>query len=875
MGMGANTVDPYAARRVQSALAPEVMAKIARLGMSPRQQALNRMWAVYRGQQYEARRVDWDGTERVQHLDAEAIATAGFIPPGYYDAGAQFPLKFRRPTATYHLRRVIVDRFTGLLFSDRKHPFVRIEGDPATEDYVRTLAEVSRLWPSMIQARTYGGAMGTSVIGFQFVDGRPVVEVDDPRWCYPTFEDRHQLKLAALEKRYMYPVDERDPESGLWVQRAYWYRRVIDAEKDVLFKPVPVGDGEEPEWEIEREVVHGFGFCPRVWVQNSPVQDDIDGDPDCVSIDDMCEQIDALLSQANAGILANCVGVETPFITASGVRTFGDFREGAETVVLTHTGAWKPAKVRAYGEQQLYRVRVGRGQNAQVVRATAQHRWLLADGRTVVTADLRAGDKLHKPPHLIRDWEFVESSPEAQRYWAWGFAYGDGGISRQGDKVYGTRLRLCGKKDRFLSRFEALGYEAQFPAWAHGDPMVYLRDYAKTLPTLEAVGHENMMAFVRGFLDADGSRNRKHPETADVNPFQGIQATGEETIRFIREVFPAVGAYIVAEDDRSEGETNFGPRTGPTVYFSLVLGFSNSPVAPYIVRDVEADAVEQVWCLEVQDDQSFVLPSGVVTRNCDPTLRIISDADLDGIRKGSRNALKLPQGSSADYMEMTGSGPKAALEMAERLRALALEVAQCVLDTPQHKAHQTATEIERSYASMLAKADVLREQYGERGVKPLLEMMVKAVRVVTKPRPVGGVIVRQTVELPPKLHALEDGTMQRAARELGPGGAINLSWGPYFDPSLTDLQTAVRAAVEAKAGGIIDTETATKFVAPYFLVEDATSMAKKVIEEQAAAQAALDQSMAGMMGLPPDDEGSVEADTFSTTEEPADELAEE
>lgn len=565
MGMGANTVDPYAARRVQSALAPEVMAKIARLGMSPRQQALNRMWAVYRGQQYDARRVDWDGTERVQHLDAEAIATAGFIPPGYYDAGATFPLKFRRPTATYHLRRVIVDRFTGLLFSDRKHPFVRIEGDPATEDYVRTLAEVSRLWPSMIQARTYGGAMGTSVIGFQFVDGRPVVEVDDPRWCYPTFEDRHQLKLAALEKRYMYPVDERDPESGLWVQRPYWYRRVIDAEKDVLFKPVPVGDGEEPEWEIEREVVHGFGFCPRVWVQNSPVQDDIDGDPDCVSIDDMCEQIDALLSQANAGILANC----------------------------------------------------------------------------------------------------------------------------------------------------------------------------------------------------------------------------------------------------------------------------------------------------------------------DPTLRIISDADLDGIRKGSRNALKLPQGSSADYMEMTGSGPKAALEMAERLRALALEVAQCVLDTPQHKAHQTATEIERSYASMLAKADVLREQYGERGVKPLLEMMVKAVRVVTKPRPVGGVIVRQTVELPPKLHALEDGTMQRAARELGPGGAINLSWGPYFDPSLTDLQTAVRAAVEAKAGGIIDTETATKFVAPYFLVEDATSMAKKVIEEQAAAQAALDQSMAGMMGLPPDDAGSVEADTFSTTEEPADELAEE
>lgn len=535
--------EPYAAKQIQSGLAPDMFARVARLGLSPRQQDMNRLWAAYRGQQYGSRKIDWDGTERANGIDAEAIASAGFLPPGYYDAGATFPIKFRRPSLPYHLRKVIVDRFTGLLFSDRKHPVIRVEGDPISEDYIRTLAEVARLWPAMIMARTYGGAMGTTVVGFQFVDGKPVVEVHDPRWCIPEFEDRHALKLNSIEKRYMFPVDERDSETGEWVQRPYWYRRIIDTERDILFKAIPVTD-EVPNWEIEREVVHGFGFCPVIWVQNLPVQDDIDGDPDCLGIDEICEQIDALLSQANMGILASC----------------------------------------------------------------------------------------------------------------------------------------------------------------------------------------------------------------------------------------------------------------------------------------------------------------------DPTLKIITDAELDSIRKGSKNALKLPQGSSADYMEIGGQGLKAALDMAQQLRAMALEVAQCVLDQPglnSGQGQRTATEIEKNYASMLAKADVLREQYGERAVKPLIEMMVKAVRMLEKPRAVEGGILRQVVRLPPKIVSKEDLTTERVERQLVAEGDIlvNLHWGPYFDPSLDDAIKAVQAATTAKMGGLIDHEHAVGFVAPFFLVEDARGMARKVQQEMAAAQEKADESL--MEGIAP------------------------
>lgn len=283
------------------------MDRIARLGMSPRQQMLNRLWALYRCAGYDNRKLDWNGREHLDPIATEAVASAGAIPPGFYDASGQnVPLKFRRPTAPYALVKVIVDRFTGLLFSERQHPQIHVEGDPATEDFLSAVVEAARFWPSMIHARQYGGSMGTVVVGFQFIDGKPVVEVHDPRWIWPTFVDRQALVLESIEKRYMFPVEERDPKTGRYETVWYWYRRIVDQNTDILFEPAPVGKGEEPNWVVKVEVAHELGFCPAIWVQNLPMQDDIDGDADCVGVFEVIEAIDTMLSQVNKGILNNC-----------------------------------------------------------------------------------------------------------------------------------------------------------------------------------------------------------------------------------------------------------------------------------------------------------------------------------------------------------------------------------------------------------------------------------------------------------------------------------------------------------------------------------------------------------------------------------------
>lgn len=284
--------------------------RVRRLGLSKRQQELNRLWAVYRGQQYAHCKLDWNGRENIDDLSGEIISTQGYVPPGFMDMGrgaGNLPLKFRRPTSPYALIRVVVDRFTGLLFSEQQHPEIKVDGDPKTQEWLRAVASTSRLWQHMIQARNYGGSMGTACIGFQFVNGKPTIEVHDPKWVTPEFRKHGSLTLVKLEKRYIFEKEVRDETTGRWENKSFWYRRIIDEQSDVLFQPAEVGNGDEPDWQEAERVDHNFGFCPAVWVQNLPVQDSEDGDPDCPSpVYDNAWNIDALISQANRAILANC-----------------------------------------------------------------------------------------------------------------------------------------------------------------------------------------------------------------------------------------------------------------------------------------------------------------------------------------------------------------------------------------------------------------------------------------------------------------------------------------------------------------------------------------------------------------------------------------
>ena len=516
----------------------DVMGRIRRLGMSPRQMELNHLYAVYRAAQYDTCSAEWDGSQKISRIDREAINSGAYIPPGFYDLGAMLPLRFRKPTAPYPLARVIVDRFTSLLFSEKRHPRVKIEDDDATDDYVQALLDASRFWPTWMQARGLGGAMGAVAVGFSILNGKPYLEVFDPRWATPTFVSRTGNELKRLEVLYQYPREIYDGETGVWREVPYWYRRVIDAQRDIVYRSVPVTD-EAPVWSVENEVAHGLGEVPVVWCQNTPTQDDADGDSDIHGVLEMLHAIDQLLAQAQIGTIANA----------------------------------------------------------------------------------------------------------------------------------------------------------------------------------------------------------------------------------------------------------------------------------------------------------------------DPTLVISTDANLPpDLAKGSRAPIQLPSSGKAQYLELQGIGAKAATELADLYRARVLEACHCVLEDGGDGKARTATEVERSYAAMIARTDVLREQWGEVGIKPLLAKMLRAIRIVEQGR-VGedGRVVRGMVSVPPHIDRNAEGKIiGKRPREIGEGEVIELVWPAYFEPTITDADTAVKTAAAALAGQLVDQEAAVSYVAPYFHVADPKAMADRIRNEAAKQQALVGGIEAGL-----------------------------
>lgn len=281
-------------------------ARIARMGLSARQLDLNRYYSYYTTCQYDSRTIDWSGRKVLSPIEKETIARSTVLPMGFWDPGGMYddmPLDLRLPRAPYHLCRVVVNRFTGLLFSAKMHPQARIAGEPELQSWVEGLIGAARLWIKLAHARTLGGAMGSVAMSFRFRNGKPLLSVHDSRWCTPEFVDPETGEISALEIRYQYPREQRRPD-GVMEQVWYWYRRTIDAEQDIVYRAELVGQGDEPDWQPATGGPHGFGECPAIWIRNTPTED-VDGDPDCLGIFEAQEAIDRLISQADQGAVEN------------------------------------------------------------------------------------------------------------------------------------------------------------------------------------------------------------------------------------------------------------------------------------------------------------------------------------------------------------------------------------------------------------------------------------------------------------------------------------------------------------------------------------------------------------------------------------------
>lgn len=309
--------------------------------------------------------------------------------------------------------------------------------------------------------------------------------------------------------------------------------------------------------------------------------------------------------------MVNCFGKETRFLTTSGVRSFEDFNDGDVIEVFSHTGAKRKAVVHNYGRQKLYNITFKRGKDSfKTIRVTRNHRWLLLHGNQ--TTNLSVGDSIAIPP-VIDSFDLAECNPYLYEYWCIGFALGDGSDydnSRYGQSGFGISVRLCGRKKQYHDIFDRAGFNCTQPESLCGDYRVYMPKYSKESflrnKSWRSLSIEQQIALFNGYICADGEfRNKDYPT--------GISTINSDIELMVYELAELSGYYIGASRVVT-GSTNFVEERKPLTHIQFAREFYCRH--PYKCYSIEEDSEEDVWCLEVEEDKSFLLEGGLVTGNC-------------------------------------------------------------------------------------------------------------------------------------------------------------------------------------------------------------------------------------------------------------------
>lgn len=304
----------------------------------------------------------------------------------------------------------------------------------------------------------------------------------------------------------------------------------------------------------------------------------------------------------------NCFSRETTFLTSEGIRSFKDFNNGDQIKVLTHKGNWKTATVHSYGKQPLYKVSVRRSRGEPVeVFVTKNHRWLLRDNKQ--TTALQVGDVLTDTPDISSEFSWESLTPVEKALWCLGFVFGDGSQAH----ASACTIRLCGNKNKYAERFKECGYTVTAPTnkgWG-GDSFVWLHDTARVLPPKGWRTVKDTQAFINGLLCADGGKDPRSLQRS----FRDIQiSANEETQKELYDMLNVAGYYVSAVHEISK-ETNYGTRKLPTKRYCLYQG-ARERTSWRVVSIEDVNRVEEVWCLQVEDDHSFLLECGIPTGNC-------------------------------------------------------------------------------------------------------------------------------------------------------------------------------------------------------------------------------------------------------------------
>lgn len=306
---------------------------------------------------------------------------------------------------------------------------------------------------------------------------------------------------------------------------------------------------------------------------------------------------------------------------------------GKEVTVRCIDGKWRKASVKSYGTQMLYEYgfssfNVPVKDVTQKVIATENHRWFISsrrnsnrclDYKDQVVTDLRIGDCLQNAP--------IENNYDKSAV-LHGLLYGDGSghkcvvygdplVVAQGNKY--ARIRVCKQdavKDEIIDLLTEFGYEPTYPKHANGDPCFYIGKYplVKDLPF--TTDPEYIAGFIYGWWLADGYK------TTTTNRLQ-ISTSNSDAAEWLMLHASYAGYHAISHRiiERKDGDGSYANGKNLNV-ITLAKPEEYEPK----VRYIKEYGVDEVFCLEEPETNSFVLSNGLLTGNC---VQYINNFDVE------------------------------------------------------------------------------------------------------------------------------------------------------------------------------------------------------------------------------------------------------
>lgn len=321
----------------------------------------------------------------------------------------------------------------------------------------------------------------------------------------------------------------------------------------------------------------------------------------------------------------HCGAAETRFLTPEGVRTLGEM-SGLPVRVLSgglsdSRGQWVDAHVHPFGKQRLWKVILRRNKIKKVIRATAEHRWLVRrPDRVVLTRDLKPN---HRLAHIRAERYSGSYDHEAVRR---GFHFGDGTVQVRGEKTYGAVTLWGNKRDiaPFFREISETEYPVQTDSGIDGIRFISgMKGYEKILPPLTE-SYEFLYGWLKGYMCADGSVYESGQVT--------LSSSILENLEHVRDICTllGIGSYAPTMHMRK----GYGEEETPI----FEMGFSIADFSKdffvrsdhrdnfrggtrermgWVVESVEeTDDIEEVYCAVVPGNESFALEDNIHWGNC-------------------------------------------------------------------------------------------------------------------------------------------------------------------------------------------------------------------------------------------------------------------